>query len=169
MANMNIPEGFGFVAGRGQDRARQVLDATEAAGFDRNSVLTRGGGYLAPIEAINAINGDNGEQAEIEEEGEAAKAAAVAESEKLNAEAEAKRVADEDEAKAKADAEAAATAEVDAEAAKTDEQKLADEAVETQPSKGGSKEEWSTWAAKYKGYDTSEDLGRNALIERFGA
>ena len=52
MSNMNIPAGFGFVAGRGQERARQVLDATEAAGLDPQTVLTRGGGYLAPEKAI---------------------------------------------------------------------------------------------------------------------
>ena len=48
----DIPEGYGLIAGRGQETARAALDAAEEAGVDINEVRTTDGGYLVPEKVL---------------------------------------------------------------------------------------------------------------------
>jgi hypothetical protein len=48
----NIPDGYGFVAGRSRANAKAILAAAEAAGVDVNLVQTVADGYIAPEDAV---------------------------------------------------------------------------------------------------------------------
>ena len=171
MVNMNIPAGFGFVAGRGQDRARQVLDATKEAGFDPQTVLTRSGGYLAPLEAIDLINEQDNVAANVDD-----KVADTKAEEEAAAKAKAEEEAAAEQAKADAEAAAAKAAEEaavvkDSNVAKfaeaTDETKAA--AAEDKPAGNASTDAFAEWATKHFGYDAAEALSRAELIARYSA
>lgn len=53
----NIPDGYGFVAGRSRENAKAILDAARAAGVDPGLVRTAEGGYLAPVAAVRQYEG----------------------------------------------------------------------------------------------------------------
>jgi sialic acid synthase SpsE len=55
----NIPEGYGFVAGRSRENAKAILAAAKAAGVDVNLVQTTLDGYLAPEAAVKKFEGKN--------------------------------------------------------------------------------------------------------------
>jgi hypothetical protein len=55
----DIPDGYGFVAGRSRENAKAILAAAEAAGVDVNLVQTVADGYLAPEAAVTAYEGKN--------------------------------------------------------------------------------------------------------------
>jgi hypothetical protein len=55
----NIPEGYGFVAGRSRENAKAILAAAEKAGVDPSLVSTVIGGYLAPEAAVIAYENRN--------------------------------------------------------------------------------------------------------------
>jgi hypothetical protein len=55
----NIPEGYGFVAGRSREHAKAILAAAKAAGVDQSLVQTTLDGYLAPEAAVKAFEGKN--------------------------------------------------------------------------------------------------------------
>jgi hypothetical protein len=67
----NIPDGYGFVAGRSRETAKAILAAAEAAGVDAALVRTVTGGYIAPDEAVRQYEGkgqtQQGEVSEAEE------------------------------------------------------------------------------------------------------
>lgn len=151
MVDFNTPAGFGFVAGRGQERARQVLEATEEAGFDPNTVLTRRGGYLAPQEVVDSIADADEATVQTLNEAEATTEAAATEQSENTEESNGSEEKTEEPA----------SSEDQAEAAPAD--------VEEQPAGNASTEEWAAWAVKNKGYDEAEGLKRSELIERFGA
>jgi len=71
----NIPEGYGFVAGRSRENAKAILAAAKAAGVDTSLVQTVLDGYLAPEAAIRQYEGKNFEapaespEQELPEEG----------------------------------------------------------------------------------------------------
>lgn len=196
MANMNEPAGFGFIAGRGRERAQQILDETEAQGLDPQSVLTRGGGYLAPLAVVKAIaesddadarDGDNennvvGEKVEGDGAGEPnaiveVNGQQVGDGSEIVELKDGSTQTEEDAEAAKAkEAEAQANEsqtleeqKADIPASETDEQKAAREAADAKPAGNASTEDWSDWAVKYKGYDASEKLTRAELIKRFDA
>jgi hypothetical protein len=53
----NIPDGYGFVAGRSREHAKAILAAAEAAGVDKALVQTVADGYLAPEAAVRQYEG----------------------------------------------------------------------------------------------------------------
>jgi hypothetical protein len=53
----NIPEGYGFVAGRSRENAKAILAAAKAAGVDVSLVTTTADGYLAPEAAVKQYEG----------------------------------------------------------------------------------------------------------------
>jgi hypothetical protein len=55
----NIPEGYGFVAGRSRANARAIIAAAQAAGVDTSLVRTTLDGYLAPEAAVKQFEGKN--------------------------------------------------------------------------------------------------------------
>jgi sialic acid synthase SpsE len=55
----NIPEGYGFVAGRSRENAKAILAAAKAAGVDAALVQTTLDGYLAPEAAVRQYEGKN--------------------------------------------------------------------------------------------------------------
>jgi hypothetical protein len=55
----NIPEGYGFVAGRSRENAKAILAAAKAAGVDTALVQTTLDGYLAPEAAVKQYEGKN--------------------------------------------------------------------------------------------------------------
>lgn len=55
----NIPEGYGFVAGRSRENAKAILAAAKAAGVDVSLVQTTLDGYLAPEAAVKQFEGKN--------------------------------------------------------------------------------------------------------------
>jgi hypothetical protein len=55
----NIPEGYGFVAGRSREHAKAILAAAKAAGVDPSLVQTTLDGYLAPEAAVKKYEGKN--------------------------------------------------------------------------------------------------------------
>jgi hypothetical protein len=65
----NIPDGYGFVAGRSRETAKAILAAAEAAGVDPGLVQTIAGGYLAPEKAVRQYEGKDGLGATDEGEG----------------------------------------------------------------------------------------------------
>ncbi len=66
----DIPDGYGFVAGRSRENAKAILAAAEAAGVDVNLVRTVGDGYLAPEAAVKQFEGKNfGASEEAEKSG----------------------------------------------------------------------------------------------------
>lgn len=44
-----IPEGYGFIAGRGREKALAALAAADEAGIDQTLVRTTEGGYIVPL------------------------------------------------------------------------------------------------------------------------
>jgi len=64
----NIPDGYGFVAGRSRETAKAILAAAEAAGVDPALVRTVADGYLAPEDAVRKYEG--GDESAAPEEGE---------------------------------------------------------------------------------------------------
>lgn len=50
----NIPDGYGFVAGRSRENANAILTAAREAGVDVSLVQTVGDGYIAPEAAVKA-------------------------------------------------------------------------------------------------------------------
>lgn len=185
MVDMNIPAGFGFIAGRGQERARQVLAATEQAGFDQETVLTRGEGFLAPVDAVKIVaDADDAaarEAAKTEETEETEEVSEVVSDdpngtpvtlEGEGVEGDGQPAGDETaatEEEKPAEEQASADEKPPVPDGETDEQKAAREAADAKPAGNASTEAWSDWAAKYKGYDVSEQLSRSEIIERFGA
>lgn len=55
----NIPDGYGFVAGRSRENAKAILAAAEKAGVDVSLVTTVADGYLAPEAAVEAFENRN--------------------------------------------------------------------------------------------------------------
>lgn len=53
---MNLPEGYGFVAGRSHERARALLDAADEAGVPQYQVRTTVDGYYAPEAVLDAYD-----------------------------------------------------------------------------------------------------------------
>lgn len=176
MVDMKMPKGFGFIAGRGQDRARQVLEATEAADLDPQSILTRGGGYLAPLAVVEAVAAadDEGARTEAPENetevgeqnvtGEKVEGDGAGEDPAI-VEVNGQQVGDGSEIVELTDGEKPA----EGEAGQDDATKLAEEAEEQKPAGNASTEAWSEWAAKYKGYDEAEKLSRADIIQRYDA
>ena len=63
----NIPEGYGFVAGRSRENAKRILAAAKAAGVDVALVQTTLDGYLAPEAAVREYEGKNFEKSDTPE------------------------------------------------------------------------------------------------------
>jgi hypothetical protein len=53
----NIPDGYGFVAGRSRANAKAILAAAAAAGVDVSLVQTVSDGYIAPEAAVRQYEG----------------------------------------------------------------------------------------------------------------
>ena len=64
----NIPDGYGFVAGRSRDNAKAILAAAEKAGVDVNLVATVADGYIAPEAAVLAYEGKTAKEKAPSEE-----------------------------------------------------------------------------------------------------
>jgi hypothetical protein len=74
----DIPDGYGFVAGRSRENAKAILAAAKAAGVDVNLVQTVMGGYIAPEAAVTEFENSNFDapqpvkEEEVESSGDAA-------------------------------------------------------------------------------------------------
>jgi len=53
----DIPDGYGFVAGRSRENAKAILAAAKAAGVDVSLVRTVADGYMAPEAAVKQFEG----------------------------------------------------------------------------------------------------------------
>lgn len=154
---MNIPEGYGLIAGRTQQNAIDALAATEKAGLDPTLVQTVAEGYLVPEAALDHLEQDALEEAPTVPPAEStADTLDFVETEGLGESPDDLAVPDPGVAETTHDLDLTPEPEAPAE-------------LEEPPvsGAGSSTKAWEAYA-KTKGYDESEEkLDRAALIERY--
>lgn len=68
-----IPEGYGFIAGRGRETAQAALAAAEKAELEPSAVRTVQGGFVVPAAVLEVYEADNfGDAAEPAKRSQAA-------------------------------------------------------------------------------------------------
>lgn len=163
------PEGYSIIPERDRQRAIDVLAAADRAGVDQYEVKKLAEGYLVPTAVAEEFDAASKAAKKARKAAKAAETVEVVGEPVTENEAGSTPAAVVEGLTAGEDGlQTLPVADVVEPVEPVVVEPVAEPVVVEAPRKSGSKADWAAYAAEHKGYDASEDLSRDQLVERYG-